>query len=126
MREIKFRAWIKENVFEYQNEPYMENDVMSLLNPFEEHRDGNIILMQHTGLKDKNGVEIYEGDIVREYKGGIQFNFEDYETRIVEWSDFGWSPFVNDIGSKSHDYAGNLFEYIVVGNIYEKPKLINQ
>ena len=112
MREIKFRAWVKKDYDGHGIVDYMEDDASCFNNPFEEHRDGNIVLMQYTGLKDKNDVEIYEGDILKwdEKEWGHPFN------ELVEW-DF------DQLDMRKRDWA----EFCeVIGNIYEKPELLDQ
>lgn len=110
-REIKFRAWndVKKR---------MEHDV------YKEYRN----LMQYTGLKDKNGVEIYEGDILyftvfdhndhdTQYKGVVQWVAEGacYDIVINEENGFelGWT------------HAQDA-ELEVIGNIYEDPELLER
>src|SRR5690554_736873 len=92
---------------------YKEGDT-SLFN-YEE-----VELMEFTGLKDKNGKEIYEGDIVRfHYKTGV------YKIGIVVWNDlFGsWDIDCSDFVSyKSLKQYKSVSE--VIGNIYENPELL--
>lgn len=68
MREIKFRAWDGKRMYYDPNDFYLRMDG-SCFDVFEGEMDepicGQPILMQYTGLKDKNGKEIYEGDIVK-------------------------------------------------------------
>ena len=69
---------------------------------------------QFTGLRDKNGNEIYEGDVVRfpllDNRGGHPV--------VVEWKDAGWNWL-------NIHYTGGL-EVEVIGNIHENPELLNQ
>ena len=99
MRDIKFRAWdkIKEKMDYNPN----FDDIVN---------EARYIFMQYTGLKDKAGVEIYEGDI-------LHITTEDmvclnYKT-VVEWTKQGYySDFMNYSKAK------------VIGNIYENKEVL--
>lgn len=71
-------------------------------------------LMQYTGLKDKNGKEIYEGDIIA---------FPTYKT-VIEWSDkhAAYKPWCEYMEGHDNIEEGEPIE--VIGNIYENPELL--
>lgn len=114
MREIKFRAWDKkqQKMFEV-SEIYWSSSEICVYTKEEGQEcellpwDGNIKHMQYTGLKDKNGKEIYEGDIFLKTYG------EDKFTELVEW------------GTSGFECLNNSNEKEVIGNIYENPELLN-
>ncbi len=133
MREIKFRAWDSWNkkmhfdigVINGKCIPlYDETWVMEQTKPYPNCADidkafrkieGGIILMQYTGLKDKNGKEIYEGDIVRSDLTAIGdvFYFVEAASFYIEWA--------------GEDDCQVLSEPIleVIGNIYENKELLD-
>jgi uncharacterized phage protein (TIGR01671 family) len=115
MREIKFRAWDKDSCV-WQRMFNITSDGRFTIGNGADYSN-KIILMQYTGLKDKNGKEIYEGDILKT-RGGI--------IEKVEWSksQSGDGFGVEAVGWI--DYANTYGESVeVVGNIYENPELLN-
>ena len=111
-REIKFRTWDGE-AFDWW-------DLCEIANRYFQF-DCSAEVMQYTGLKDKNGKEIYEGDIVTmvnsdHYMKGLLFK--------VHWlSNSFW---MSDINGESETWSPSFFEWKVIGNIYENPELLNQ
>lgn len=136
MREIKFRAWINEKDKGYSRMVHSEQAIVTILG----HKYGGkgvakpagfsdidnqpkperYVLMQYTGLKDKNGREIYEGDIVL-------FSGDDKELikkMTVEWTE---AEFVLLIDTKDWAYSlsgtpSSCLE--VIGNIFEHKELL--
>ena len=85
------------------------------------------ILMQSTGLKDKNGVEIFEGDIVL-FSVSDGFNHLDHEKAVVQASGYhsGLICKLVDLDLEYRIYYDPVFhtDYEVIGNIYENKELL--
>ena len=116
MREIKFRAWDKENKAFMPSEGYAicDGDVMGLRygNEMEDVLTDQIELMQYTGLKDMNGVDIYEGDIVR-----FDTNVQILESEVTYYHGM--------FTIKKYGEKIPLFTALkVIGNKFENPELL--
>ena len=129
MRELRFRAWdiARGQMLYWPNEEYLNIAIdfngQIVMDSFDDDGEGyrdrtvsypkGYYLTQYTGLKDKNGTEIYEGDVISgEYDG-------DHETWEVGWEEdrdiCGWSV------------TPDLCETMeVIGNIYENPELLKE
>jgi len=108
MREIKLRAWDESQKYmAYQGEP--DNETLSSFM----HHWSDYILMQYTGLKDKNGKEIYEGD--KNQDGGIVIWVQDDASFCWEYPNKDIMPM---------EYESDWCE--IIGNIYENQNLITK
>jgi uncharacterized phage protein (TIGR01671 family) len=134
MNNLKFRAWDKK-----EKKMYLVNTLMigfgSSGTTIDEDEvdvgtmDDNFIIIQSTGLFDKNGVEIFAGDIVKSFldepaivkfgkymAGGDDYYAQDaygfYVQRILK-------------GKEIKDDTETLVNHEIIGNIYENPELLN-
>ena len=118
MREIKFRAW------DYSKQTMLHWGVIrhSDLNLWKLFNDHAIIAMQYIGYKDKNGVEIYGGDVFSNPN-------DHYPYYVVVECPGGWALSLPCDLDSDHDcealdrYCFDEF-WTVVGNIYENPELL--
>jgi len=119
MREIKFRAWDKKKEqMHYGVETW--DELPFIINPQGIFTD--FILMQYTGLKDKNGKEIYEGDIL---DGDDGFRY------LVKWDSGGFVVVRYDrldrgIMLRILSCTSFLSSCKIIGNIYENPELLEE
>lgn len=156
MRDIKFRVWDKKSKKMRQlinmvfNTGFMterndnsikliwakgydcieQKDIMV-------QRENGFELMQYTGLKDKNGKEIYEGDIVKAYfkKGAWKYNDKNYfgyKSGKVQYCVDGFILYIENYKEKIYPLSsfgnnnGNINELEVIGNIYDNPDLLEK
>ncbi len=84
-----------------------------------------IYSQQFTGLLDKSGEEIYEGDIVR-YDQSTKFgeSINRYTTE-VKYEDYGFTPMIYHKPCEDEFYSCEISDIEVISNIYENPELIN-
>lgn len=133
MRALRFRVWTgaqmeynvmvgKFGVF-YVNpgsnfDGLDEKDSASLT-PFNTKYPTTCPVMQYTGAVDKNGLEIYEGDIITHSHDGM--------TGVVVWNSAGYGFSIEDL--KGEEFIADLNDYDwqpeVIGNIYENKELLN-
>lgn len=129
MREIKFRAWDKENKAFMPSEGYAicDGDVMGLRygNEMEDVLTDQIELMQYTGLKDMNGRDIYEGDVVQPVRP--ETLQEINSPLIVETANYVSGKWIaRNVASESYGVEDYYFknELSVIGNKFQNPELL--
>lgn len=134
MREIKFRVWDKEEDVMYQNDSFTVEVIGKFISVYVKVKPYirelmDYELMQYTGIKDKNGKEIYEGDIFKDCEG---------EIKLVIWKDNGFKAkytfkrryqgeewlenSITDLG----DTQSRRWGVEVIGNIYENEDLLEK
>jgi uncharacterized phage protein (TIGR01671 family) len=133
VREIKFRGWLTKLKMMFSAEE-MATDQLTLLTTgqfinvsgahtweSQIHPVDKFIPLQYTGLKDKNGKEIYEGDI-------IAVDLEDVdklENMEVKWCEdcCGFTFGTKDNSASPNFYGKSNYCAEIIGNIYENPEL---
>jgi len=147
MREIKFRIWTGKKILYEEdiiadpvNKYFMTlHGIFAIKEPKLPARDSGFILLQYTGLKDKNGKEIYEGDIIRLVEdedkevGSVCFGKHHVtaDDNFCSGDAYGWHLEYNNRHTEalnnSEPWNGDCTtpdNIEVIGNIYENGELL--
>jgi len=120
----KFRAYLKdrEKIVDVVEIDYRCNCIIWINEKYTEIEDfKDIELLQSTGLKDKNGVEIYEGDVLHHKVQGTSIVFYPYRDTMAS---FGIRNIKDNLGTTLKDTAKAGYE--IIGNKYEHPHLLEE
>lgn len=139
MREIKFRAWWLDHCSALENGEYIKSWKLSPVHSIHFNKgiamltggmvksvrsvpiDEECILEQFTGLRDKNGREMYEGDIVVALETGITGYLEWFNGRVM-WTDGAGHWDIVDWDTE--DIVEDVLMLEVIGNIHNNPELL--
>lgn len=134
MRTLKYRAYIKplkryaekyETIL-YHHQCNMEPSWTVNISPEEYYGDEDLVIEQFTGLLDRNGKEIYEGDIITE-------TIDDSGYKIIQIYEVYWDEDMLNFGIRgTKDFNYNLHDELwetnasreVIGNVHENPELL--
>ena len=127
MREIKFRVWddsVGAKAYYSGDSIFISGHGRSLVDEFGEYLDENNTtkIEQYTGIKDVNGVEIYEGDLI--LANGIEYEVEWFNTSFwaIPHSGVGSSQPISNL----YEYDGKNIEKIrVIANIHDDENVKN-
>lgn len=122
LREVKFRLWLDNEMLSHEQLIRMDQDTHAMYTIItKEKQEEGTVLMQYTGLKGKDGVEVYEGDVLP----------CRYVVTFVDGSDggnlgmaSGWYEQRDNFESWRQLEVGDELE--VIGNIYEHSHLLNK
>jgi len=114
-RILKFRCW--ENS---ENRMILWDDIYKHIERtggavwfYFSNEDQEMIMMQFTGIIDKNGKEIYEGDIIQYTQHYFNTEMINTKIKVVKWNMDRWNIFSTNAGETDIE---------VIGNIYENPE----
>ena len=120
-RLLKFNVWDVDRQQYFHDVLSLEKDKIVQWRTLEKRISNNVIWLQHTGYKDKNGKLIVEGDIVKHKKG----------TELIDWDSLTFNLMITytaNYNKKCEDWLDKkVFEGIeVIGNIFQNPELLTQ
>ena len=130
MNRYKFRAWdtyTKKMIYESDVQKHnfcaiirLEGDIVDIAFDRDDNLNDQLILMQYTGLHDKNGKEIYGDDIIKDPEGALF---------IVTWDYHNPGFFLKS--TEDDEYNVEMIYILnndveVIGNIYENPELLKE
>lgn len=140
MREIKFKAWDndKKQIAKVFAIDWVTDG--NIISTHLEYKDGSIEkkypdkdygddieLLQYTGLKDKNGKEIYEGDIYKSSEGLIHqvvWNDNGFKSLYISYRIYQGEKYTEEVYGNLGDTESRRWGIEVIGNIYENPELL--